>query len=358
MTELKTRFFRLVFVTALAMAQSELSIMGAAAADWGYDDPGKKGGGESKVTTPEEYDDMKRQPSPHVDPGKTAKVTSAHSAKSKDANPAKSKVATSFLQPDVIDVDHAMKLKQAKVESLKQRQLDKQHRLAGEWLELYSLVATEPLTDEQRKRFEERLVKAAAQGSPDFESIDKFWPQVKKVCLSNPEQQANYRDLLRALFRLEMRQQKVNPVESELVGELIGPERVAVPDKPPLTEDAVEAYADMTCFIYNQTHPGKTVDALDNRTVFVATIEKRYMHSESPLEKLAMSNFALKWGKFKVLYADADDADKEKLFKRISGTSLESLRKDIVNPPMDALMNNGPWVHALTAANDPAPIKP
>ncbi|MFX5999100.1 hypothetical protein ABTF05_22220, partial [Acinetobacter baumannii] len=81
------------------------------------------------------------------------------------------------------------------------------------------------------------------------------------------------RDLFKALLRLEKRSGIANPEEDDIVDELLGPERVAVPGTPPLTEDAVEAYANMTCFIYEKTHPGKTVDALDNRTVFVASIE-------------------------------------------------------------------------------------
>ncbi len=344
MRELKRRLFLRTFLLALLLSQMGISPLAATATDWGYDDPVPNKKSPAAATSPETpYDDMKRQPAP-----KQPATTKTPGAKSK--------MAASFLQPDVIDVDHALRAKQAKNESLKQRQMEKQRMLASEWLELYSLVAVDPLTDEQKRRFEEKLVKAAGLGKADFEAIDKFWPLVKKTCLANTEQQSNYRDLFRALFRLEMRQQKENPIESELVAEIIGPERVAVPDNPPLTEDAVEAYADMTCFIYNQTHPGKSVDALDNRTVFVATLERRYMHCESSLEKLAMSNFALKWGKFKVLYADANDADKDKLFKRVSGTSPEPLRKDMINPALDAVMKNGPWVPALTSTNDFIPL--
>jgi hypothetical protein len=330
----------------------------ASAYDWGYDSPPPQNRDQSKPMPAFTENDPLARPSAQAAKAETSPprgaATAAKSRNSKSNKPAK---VASFSQPDVIDIDRAMRTKQVKIDTQRQQDLEKYHRLAAQWVELYSLVSTDPLTDEQKTRLEEKLVKAAAKGSKGLDAIDKFWPQVKKVCLANVEQQANYRDLLRALFRLELRDSKPNPLENEIVSEVIGPERIAVPDKPPLTEDAVEAYADMTCFIYNQTHPGKTVDALDNRTVFVGTLEKRYMNTANPLEKLAMSNFALKWGKFKVLYADANETDKDKLFKRISGASPESLRKDITNTTLDALMNNGPWVHALTATNDGKPVK-
>ncbi|HEY9682101.1 MAG TPA: hypothetical protein V6C86_11025 [Oculatellaceae cyanobacterium] len=326
----------------------------AFAYDWGYDSPPSQAKEQSKPAPAFTENDQLIRPASNTSKVNTSTVSSTRVKSTKADKPTK---VAAFAQPDVIDVDKAVRSKQARLDLQHQQDLEKYQKLASKWLELYSLVSAEPLTDEQKSRLNEKLLKAASKNSPGFAAIDKFWPQVKKVCLANTEQQANYRDLLRALFRLELREAKANSLENEIVSEVIGPERIAVPDKPPLTEDAVEAYADMTCFIYNQTHPGKTVDALDNRTVFVGTLEKRYMNTTNPLEKLAMSNFALKWSKFKVLYADASDTDKDKLFKRISGASPESLRKDISNPALDALMNNGPWVHALTTTSDNKPVK-
>ena len=329
-------------------------------ADWGYDSADKSKQNNSKVGGGSEWsahetDELKR-PSAADHSAKTApqkKPGVKTSASPTGAKPQTTATAM-FNQPDVIDVDRSMRVKQAKNESAKQQVLDKNEKLVDEWLEIYGLVASEPLTAEQRSRFKQKLmtVALAKSGNATFASVHKFWPLVKNCCHQNVEQQANYRELFRTLLRLESHDKQSNPIEVELIGELMGPERIAVPEVPPLTEEAVEAYADMTCFIYAQTHPGKTVDAEDNRTVFVATMEHRYMNGASPLEKLAMSYFALKWSKFKVLYADADEDEKKKLFKRISGATPESLRKDIVNDTLDAVLNNGPWVHALTSSSD------
>jgi hypothetical protein len=332
-------------------------------ADWGYDpaDRAKQNNGKapgSSDWSAHETDELKR-PSAADHSVKTAppKKPGVKTSTAQGAAKPQTTATAMFNQPDVIDTDKSMRVKQARTESAKQQLLDKNEKLVNEWLEIYGLVAAEPLTDEQRSRFKQKLMTVAAaasakNGNSSFASVHKFWPLVKNCCHQNIEQQANYRDLFRTLLRLESHDKQANPIEVEMIGELLGPERIAVPENPPLTEEAVEAYADMTCFIYAQTHPGKTVDALDNRTVFVATMEHRYMSGATFLEKLAMSYFALKWSKFKVLYADADEGEKQKLFKRISGATPESLRKDIVNDTLDAVLNNGPWVHALTSSSD------
>lgn len=352
----KTWFTAMSLIAASSLCHGS----SVAVADWGYDPADKnarqnnsKSAGNSDWSA-HETDELKRPSADHAAKTAPQKKAGARATTAPAAAKPQTTATAMFSQPEVIDVDKSMRVKQARTETAKQQLLDKNEKLVDEWLELYGLVASEPLTEEQRSRFRQKLmvVASAKSGNSSFSSIHKFWPLVKNCCHQNIEQQANYRDLFRTLLRLEVHDKQANPGEVELIGEVLGPERIAVPENPPLTEEAVEAYADMTCFIYAQTHPGKTVDALDNRTVFVATMEHRYMNDATHLEKLAMSYFALKWTKFKVLYADADDSDKQKLFKRISGTTPESLRKDITNDTLDAVMNNGPWVHALTSSSE------
>jgi anti-sigma28 factor (negative regulator of flagellin synthesis) len=331
-------------------------------ADWGYDQSDKNARqnaskpGASGDWSAHETDELTR-PVPTSQSARTSQSKRPGQKATGAATETKSPATRTamFSQPDEINLDKSMRVRQAKVETAKQQILEVNEKLVNQWLELYGLVSKEPLTDEQQSRFKQKLMAVAAAQKPgvsSFSSIQKFWPQVKSCCHQNVEQQANYRELFRALMRLEVHDKQANPNEVELINEVLGLERIAVPENPPLTEEAVEAYADMTCFIYAQTHPGKTVDALDNRTVFVATLEHRYLNEATPLEKLAMSYFALKWSKFKVLYGDADESDKQKLFKRISGLTPESLRKDITNSTLDAVLNNGPWVHALTSSSE------
>ncbi len=266
------------------------------------------------------------------------------------------KPPSAFAQPEMIDIDGRIRQKKEAAETSSRKRLDRVHDLTDQWLGVFELLPDQKLSEEQRNRFRSKLFSwANSPQHASFEAVSHFWPQVAKAIRDTPEQHDNYKDLFKALFRLEKRSGVANQQEDEILDELLGPERIAVPGSPPLTEDAVEAYADMTCFIYGQTHPGKTVDALDNRTVFVATIEHKFEDTESLPEKLAIANFALKWSKFRIMYAAANDIEKEKLLHRLTGSSSESLRKDITNSALDAVLANGPWTAALNAKIAPSP---
>jgi hypothetical protein len=252
-------------------------------------------------------------------------------------------------QPEVIDLDSVHRRKEALQTATAKANAQKEQQIVKRWLELYSLVAPEKLTADQ----ETHLSKAIAKGlngaqKSDWEAIQSFWPLVQKETKDKPEQKDNFRDLFRSLMRLQLRNDESSGA-SAVLAEVLGPVRVAVPGNPTLYEDAVEAYADMACFMYTVNHPGKTVDGLENRTIFAAVIYRKFNEAPTLSDKIAMVNFALKWSKFKILYNDANEEQKSQLVERISGKAQPGSKMSLSDPALDAALAHGPWVKALNA---------
>ncbi|OPZ80530.1 MAG: hypothetical protein BWY75_03781 [bacterium ADurb.Bin425] len=124
---------------------------------------------------------------------------------------------------------------------------------------------------------------------------------------------------------------------------------MAEPGPPPLTEEAVKAYADMTCFLYSKKHPDKSVDQDDNREIFAGVIRDRFLSAPSEKARFAMCNFDLTWAAFRCKYLDAPAAEKQ----RLEIYSQDSL----TGKELTKLYGMGPWAEGNLKKATPS-VKP
>ncbi len=217
-----------------------------------------------------------------------------------------------------------------------------------DWLKLYSLAGGHDLVADEKKLAQEEL--QARLGSPqraEVLGVLEFWPRLESAFAANQEQKENYRSLLRALLRIEAaRVLQSNQKESEFISSLLGPIRIAAAGTPPLTEDAVEAYADMACFLYEQSHPGKTVNALDNRMVFASVIRGKFIEAPEGRDRYAMANFDLSWSKFRILWASADEHGRQKILSAWTHWNATAGGAKLTDPTLDLVLHKGPWSDA------------
>jgi len=232
----------------------------------------------------------------------------------------------------------------------------KEQQSAQCWLKLYSLASPNELTEEQRSGLRHYLqVKLKSPDQAQFMAITDYWPAVEKAIDQGTDPRNSYRDLFRALLRLQERALRAaksdSTADADVIAELLGPLRIAVPDTPPLTEDSINAYADMACFFYEQKNPGKTLDAIDNRTLFAKMICDRFRDAPTQKDKLAMINFDLSWAKLKILWAAADVAHRQKLLQQWSagGATIGGVKPDAT---LDTILNHGPWTTTVKPSQD------
>jgi hypothetical protein len=216
-----------------------------------------------------------------------------------------------------------------------------------QWVELFSFVSPTPtLTDEQRESVRATLeTKLQGPRANEVNAIQKFWPQLKKAVIKNPAQENNYQSLLRALLRMEYRTfMGTTGGDQEMLAQILGPVRIAVSGEPPLTEDAIDAYSDMACFLFEQKNPGRTMDATDNRTIFAGVISQKYKDAPTVKDKRAMVNFDVDWSKFKILWTDANPAQRKVLLQKWTGAPASPGAPAIPpNQTLMAVLQNGPW---------------
>ncbi|RTL44125.1 MAG: hypothetical protein EKK48_07515 [Candidatus Melainabacteria bacterium] len=211
-----------------------------------------------------------------------------------------------------------------------------------DWIELFELVSKEQVTAEQKARYREALAhKLTTERGAEVSQITTFWPEVRGRIKNNEDEKTAFASLFRALLRFVLKSKNVTEDDSTILSELLGPERISVPGDPPLTEDSVDAYGDMACFMYEQSHPGKSVDAIDNRTVFASVIARKYSEAPTEKDKRAMSNFSLSWAKFKVMWLAANESDRKQLYEQIAMGKPPA--SDIKDPLVTAIFANGPW---------------
>lgn len=246
-----------------------------------------------------------------------------------------------------------------------QKEKEKQTQAVECWLELYQLVSMDnELTENQQKLIQQSLyAKLMAGQGADVLGILEFWPTVKRVVQLMPSQMDNYKDLFKALLRLELRNAQATRSglsekaggELEVIAQLLGPERIAVQGDPPLTDAAIQAYANMACFIFEQNHPGRTVDAEDNRTMFANVICDKYRNAPDGAAREAMLNFDLTWAKFKILWTKGTEADHQQMLAQWNtGAKSAQAAPTVKRPPVTDLtlasvLNNGPWKRILLA---------
>jgi hypothetical protein len=215
------------------------------------------------------------------------------------------------------------------------------------WLQLYSLVSSQPLTNDLINEIKTDLgKKLKTDKKAQVMQISKFWPQVQKNIADQPDAKSLFATLFRALLRLQLGSNTTDAEDKNILSQVLGPVRIAVPGDPPLTEEAVDAYNDMACFLYEQKNPGKTIDAIDNRTIFASVIAKKFDEAPNHLAKTAMANFALTWSKFKLVWANANDATRNSLLAQFQGTS-SGAKVAIADPFTETILHNGPWSQLL-----------
>lgn len=225
---------------------------------------------------------------------------------------------------------------------------DKLGRAIQCWEQLYEFAGGATLTADQKVRLSENMrakVETSEVDNRKVTGILEFWPRVESAAAASQDQKENYKTLLRALLRLEsQRLAATDAKQAELISEILGPARVAAAGTPPLTEDAIEAYADMACFLYEEEHPGKTVNAMDNRMVFASVIRSKFIEAPTQKDRDVMANFDLSWSKFKILWSGANETGRRKLLAawthKNDATTSGTMPKD---PTLESVMHKGPW---------------
>jgi len=178
--------------------------------------------------------------------------------------------------------------------------------------------------------------------------VTALWPEAKSEIARGQQQRENYRDLFRALLRLQKRYialQQSGSVDSawdQIFSSALPPESLAMAGILPVSEAAVEAYVDMACFIFEKKHPGKSVDAEDNRAVFARVIADKYADAPSDADREAMAAFDLSWAKFKILW---DGASEEERATLMNDGSLRSPK--VPSKALEKALEQGPWKDAV-----------
>lgn len=213
------------------------------------------------------------------------------------------------------------------------------------WAQIYQLSSGKKLSEDQKKRLNDLVAKA-----PKGQSVTVFWPRLTEYLVGHPEQKENYIRLLRALLRWRARTlvataggaapSAVAKQEADLIAEVLGPERVAVQGSPAFSEEAVEAYADMACFIYEQNNPGKTIDAFDNRAMFASKVCEKFREAPTEKDKRAMAAFDLAWAKFKVAWEAADEARRKEMLTLLQKSGAGAAGAGAADPVLKSVLEN------------------
>lgn len=223
--------------------------------------------------------------------------------------------------------------------------LDRNSQAIEYWLKLYAFASDLDLDREVKEKARQYLKTCleSAQAS-QVTGILEFWPRVESAAAASPEQKENYKTLLRALLRVEAgKASAAGSREQEIISAVLGPVRIAAQGTPPLTEDATEAYANMACFLYEQSHPGKTVNATDNRLVFASVIRTKYIEAPTGKDRDAVANFDLSWARFKILWTGADEQGRQKLLAQWTHKDATAGSAQVSDPTLDAVLHKGPW---------------
>lgn len=262
------------------------------------------------------------------------------------------------------------------------------------WLEIFALVHSSPqeddrtmlpelatLSNDQQKELTE-FIQSKLNDQGHYKGIAPLWALVRAKVSSNVDYKFAYRALFRALIRHWLLQterasqfdghsavalpmsidddkkpkvsSKPEPIKldkvEELFAELIGSSRIIEEGPPPLTEDAVLAYTDMTCFLYAKTHPDKTVDQDDNREIFANVVKDKFNNAPTAKAKLAMSNFDLTWASFRCRYLEVNESERLRMIKTIAAPSGNAAvdKATLFSDVILQLFAKGPWGESLS----------
>jgi len=223
------------------------------------------------------------------------------------------------------------------------------------WAQVYELAGGQKLDPQQRAELNS-LVESELKGTQaqqeQARAVTKFWPKLTDYLTAREAQRTNYSALLRALLRFRSRNLAAEAEgakaedavtnEFNLISEVLGPQRLTVPGAVPFSEEAVNAYSDMACFIYELRNPGKTVDAVDNRAVFAAAVSEKFKSAPTKRDQQAMAAFDLSWAKFKIVWMQADDKQKEILKMALLGGGPGVALEQAHDPMLELVLHNWP----------------
>jgi hypothetical protein len=178
-----------------------------------------------------------------------------------------------------------------------------------------------------------------------WQRISTFMPAVRERIEQHQQEAEDFGHLFAALLRLAASSTSLPDSQKAVIENVLGPARLAVAGAPALSEDAVESYNNMACFMFEQKNPGKTVDADDNRAVFAHVIKDKFQEAPTEKDKLAMANFAITWSKFKIDWNMASPDKKSALLQSLAeGRSLADVPEESLTSKIFA---NGPWQQLL-----------
>jgi len=222
-----------------------------------------------------------------------------------------------------------------------------QSKQFNDLLQFFELAAMHSLSPDQKQDLKSFLPAGKGPGN-GWEKLSAFMSEAQERVDQNSKEAEDFGQLFRALLRFTCSSNTLPKSQVTIIENILGPARLAVEGTPSLSEEAVNSYADMACFMYEQKNPGKTVDADDNRLVFAHVIKDKFNEAPSEKDKLAMANFALTWYKFKVSYDVASKEDKALLVQSLD--ERKSLAKTSPNSLTAKIFANGPWHNLFAAA--------
>ena len=174
-------------------------------------------------------------------------------------------------------------------------------------------------------------------------------PAVRERINQHPQEAEDFGHLFQALLRLTASSDKISDSQRKVIENVLGAPRLAVEGSPSLSEEALNSYSDMACFMFEQKNPGKTVDADDNRAVFTHVIKDKFQDAPTLKDKMAMANFAITWSKFKIDWNMASQGKRADLLESLTeGKSLSDVPEESLTSKIFA---NGPWQKALQKPN-------
>ncbi len=314
-----------IHLLILLLTSGQLPTVAALAqGDWGYED--KSALSPAKVTP---------------------QATESNAAANKVKLPAKAAPAKSAV------------LKKAQVEPSEPREPIVAIDDTRSWLEIFALCASSNIDDDRKEvlnlatlssdqkiRLTKLITSKLAAPVNNFVGVAPLWKALRPRVLQELDVKESYRLLFRALIRHYLSKNKETSADIELLQDLLGAVRIVDLGPPVLTEDAVNAYSDMTCFLYQKRKPDRSVDGDDNRQTFALVIKDRFVRAPNLAAKTAMTNFDLTWACFRCRFLDVTTEQQEKLSALMaSGDSKSSaqLKAELVSPTMLKIFALGPW---------------
>lgn len=356
-----SNYFLAFRLSGLVLALAMVALVPARAGDWGYDDnpPGANSGGAIPVPEPEIVP-ARAKAGVLAAPGpfgyrKPAGGTAPKLLPVRPGTAGKpaAKPRPQGTPPQAV----APPVKESGSRDGLSTQATPEDTAVNYWLQMYQIVSQHPFADEQRIEAREFLQDRVSKPGPlrdEILSINRYWSQVVVAADRGEDAEQAYAELFRSLLRYRMRalQDRMGKdatsseylmPELNTLSAILGPTRLAVVlDSASLTEDAVNAYADMACQLYSEQNPGKSIDASDNREMFAKVICEKFRAAPSDKDRKAMANFDLIWAKYKVLWEQADQATRKQMLSKLASAGAGAAIACTQDATLELVLKNWP----------------